>query len=153
MDQVNRRQLLLSMFAAAAAPGARAVSGDRHFASWPKGGSPEEIGTRVAERFVATPHTNFNRPTPPQSITYPETCTWYGALSFARLSHNTALTQGLIARFLPLLGTESHLIPQADHVDPSVFGAVPFELYIQTHDPRYLTIGKTIADRQWAPPS
>ncbi|MDB6159093.1 MAG: glycosyl hydrolase [Gammaproteobacteria bacterium] len=89
--------------------------------AWPKGGSPKEIGTRVAERFVATPHTNFGRPAPPGSITYPETCTWYGALTFAQLSRNKALTRKLIARFEPLFGAEAHLIPTADHVDPSVF--------------------------------
>jgi hypothetical protein len=34
--------------------------------------------------IFVTPHTNFNRPTPPRTITYPETCTWYGALTFAK---------------------------------------------------------------------
>lgn len=108
---------------------------------------------RVAERFIATPHTNFGRPTPPRSITYPETCTWYGALTFAQVTRRTALTQRLIARFEPLFGPEAHLIPAADHVDPSVFGAVPLELHIQTRDSRYLAIGKEIAERQWAPPA
>lgn len=121
------------------------------FDNWPKGASPQEIGKLVAERFAATPHTNFGRPTPPGSITYPETCTWYGALTFARLSKDKELTRKLINRFEPLFSTEANLIPTADHVDPSVFGAVPFELYIQTKDARYLPVGKTIADRQWAP--
>jgi unsaturated rhamnogalacturonyl hydrolase len=120
---------------------------------WPTSQAPQAIGERVAKRFLVTPHTNFSRPTPPTSITYPETCTWYGALSFARVTRNEALQQKLIARFEPLFGPEAHLIPTADHVDPSVFGAVPLELYIQTRDPRYLTIGKTIAERQWAPPT
>lgn len=123
------------------------------FGSWEKGASPLEIGKRVAERFVATPHTNFGRPTPPGSITYPETCAWYGALTFAKLSKDKALTSKLIARFEPLFGAEANLIPAADHVDPSVFGAVPFELYIQTKDARYLSVGKKIADRQWEPPT
>ena len=52
--------------------------------NFPKGSSPQEIGKRIAEHFVVTPHTNFGRPTPPRSITYPETCTWYGALNFAK---------------------------------------------------------------------
>jgi rhamnogalacturonyl hydrolase YesR len=63
------------------------------------------------------------------------------------------MTRQLVARFDPLFGAEADLIPTADHVDPSVFGAVPFELYIQTRDSRYLAIGKTIADRQWSPPT
>jgi unsaturated rhamnogalacturonyl hydrolase len=123
------------------------------FGPFPKGRSPREIGKRVAERFVVTPHTNFGRPTPPRSITYPETCTWYGALTFAKHSKDKELTRKLIARFEPLFGVEASLIPSADHVDPSVFGAVPFELYIQTKDARYLPVGKKIAERQWAPPT
>lgn len=151
---MNRRMVLLSMCAVAATTSSRrALSADTNFNSWPRGSSPQEIGKRVAQRFVATPHTNFGRPTPPKSITYPETCTWYGALTFARLSKDAALTKQLVARFEPLFSAEANLIPTADHVDPSVFGAVPFELYIQTKDARYLPIGKQIADRQWAPPT
>jgi rhamnogalacturonyl hydrolase YesR len=150
---VTRRTLLSGISATLVAlPGARAHASP-DFGPWPKGGSPKEVGARVAERFVATPHTNFGRPTPPGSITYPETCAWYGALTFARLSKNRALTRQLIARFDPLFGAQAHLIPTADHVDPCVFGAVPLELHIQTRDARYLSIGKTIADRQWAPPT
>jgi rhamnogalacturonyl hydrolase YesR len=152
---MNRRKVLSGMGIAVAATAfgrALAAKSDSHWKEWPKGSSPTEIGKRVAERFVATPHTNFGRPGLPKSITYPETCTWYGALTFARLSKDAALTKKLIARFEPMFGPEAHLIPTADHVDPSVFGAVPFELYIQTKDPRYVPIGKTIADRQWSPP-
>lgn len=156
---MNRRKVLSGMgIAITASVFGRALAATRassikEWRSWPKGSSPAEIGKRVAERFVATPHTNFGRPTLPRSITYPETCTWYGALTFARLSKDAALTKQLIARFEPMFGPEAHLIPTQDHVDPSVFGAVPFELYIQTKDSRYLPIGKTIADRQWAPPT
>lgn len=148
---VTRRTLLSGLSATVMAiPCARA---SLDFAPWPEGSSPKEIGTRVAARFVATPHTNFGRPTPPRSITYPETCTWYGALTFARVSGNKALTRQLTARFEPLFGEEAHLVPTADHVDPSVFGAVPLELHIQSRDARYLAIGRPIADRQWAPPA
>jgi rhamnogalacturonyl hydrolase YesR len=150
---MNRRTMLMSLCLAGMAPRGGAGATRPDFGTWPKGASPAEIGQRVAKRFVATPHTNFGRPTPPRSITYPETCTWYGALTFAQLTQDRALTKQLIARFEPLFGPESSLIPQADHVDPSVFGAVPFEIYIQTRDARYLPIGKTIADRQWAPPT
>lgn len=130
---------------------AKSPMGD--FDKWAKGTSPREIGKLVAERFAASPHFNFMRPTPPRTITYPETCAWYGALTFAKLSDDKELTKKLIARFEPLFGEKASLIPAADHVDPSVFGAVPFELYIQTKDARYLSIGKKIADRQWEPPT
>jgi unsaturated rhamnogalacturonyl hydrolase len=151
---VTRRTVLSGISATAMTiPCGGALAASADFGPWPKGASPKEIGTRVAERFAATPHTNFGRPTPPGSITYPETCTWYGALTFAQLSRNRALRAKLIARFEPLFGAEAHLIPTADHVDPSVFGAVPLELFVQTRDARYRAIGQKIADRQWAPPT
>jgi unsaturated rhamnogalacturonyl hydrolase len=122
------------------------------FASWPAGQSPEEIGRRVAARFVASPHPNFGRTTPPARITYPEICAWYGALTFADLTGDTALRAHLVKRFEPLFGEEKALVPVADHVDHSVFGAVPFELFRQTKEPRYLDMGRDIADKQWGEP-
>ena len=120
--------------------------------TWPKGTSPQEIGIRVAERFIVTPHTNFNRPTPPPRITYPEICTWYGALTFAKETSNKKLTEQLAQRFEPLFGSRDSLVPLPDHVDHTVFGAVPFELYMQTKDEKYLKLGKHFADKQWGPP-
>jgi rhamnogalacturonyl hydrolase YesR len=122
------------------------------FKDWPKGASPNEIGKRVADRFIATPHTNFNRPTPPRTITYPETCTWYGALAFAKVEGDKKLVAQLAQRFEPLFGSRDTLIPKPDHVDLTVFGSVPLELYMQTKDERYLKLGKHIADKQWGPP-
>lgn len=122
------------------------------FQAWPIGASPKEIGGRIAARFVATPHTNFNRPGPPKVITYAETCAWYGALTFAGVTGNKALRKQLAGRFEPLFGNRDTLIPVPDHVDYTVFGTVPLELYMQTKDQRYLKIGKTFADKQWAPP-
>jgi rhamnogalacturonyl hydrolase YesR len=43
-------------------------------------------------------------------------------------------------------------VPIPNHVDNTVFGAVPFELYMQTQDARYLMMGKAIADAQWTAP-
>jgi rhamnogalacturonyl hydrolase YesR len=119
---------------------------------WPKGSSPIEVGKRIAEHFAVSPHFNYFRPTPPKSIVYPETCTWYGALTFAKLSGNKQLLKKLDDRFEPLFKTDSSLVPNPNHVDNTVFGAVPLELYIITKDPKYLEMGKRFADMQWAPP-
>jgi len=85
-------------------------------------------------------------------ITYPETCTWYGALTFAKATGNKKLTAQLAERFEPLFGRQDTLIPIPDHVDYTVFGAVPFELYIQTKEQKYLDLAKRFADKQWGPP-
>jgi rhamnogalacturonyl hydrolase YesR len=114
---------------------------------WPKGSSPEEIGKRVAEHYV-------NRPLPvaPGKIHYAEVCTWYGALTFASLTGDNKLTSRLEERFNPLFEADSVLIPVPNHVDNTVFGSVPMELYILTKNQKYLKLGKRIADKQWALP-
>jgi unsaturated rhamnogalacturonyl hydrolase len=120
--------------------------------SWPAGASPQKIGRRVAERFLQTPYGGFNRTSPPESIPYPEVCTWYGALTFARLVADTQLQGKLIERFTPLLSDKKNLIPVPDHVDNTVFAAVPLELYIQTGMRQYFQIGISMADSQWGAP-
>jgi len=115
--------------------------------NWPKGASPQEIGKRVAEHFVVRPLL-----VAPRKIPYPEVCTWYGALTFARLTGDNQLATRLEERFKPLFGADSVLIPVPNHVDNTVFGSVPLELYILTKDQKYLKLGKRIADSQWAQP-
>jgi unsaturated rhamnogalacturonyl hydrolase len=123
-------------------------------APWAKGTSPQEIGKRVAERFVPTPYQNYGKTNPPTAILYPEVCTWYGALTFARLTGDRDLTARLVKRFQPLLTPpESRLVPHPVNVDFSVFGIVPLEIYLETRDPRCLALGKSIADNQWATPT
>ena len=124
----------------------------KEFKDWPKGSSPQEIGNRVAEHFVVTPHTNFGRPLPPTQITYPEAVAWYGALTFSKVSGDKDLTSRLIKRFDPLFGEEAKLIPVPEHVDNTIFGIVPLELYIQTNEQKYLDLGKSLADKQWEAP-
>lgn len=125
---------------------------DSDLKRWPAGKSPEEIGRRVAARFIVTPHPNFGRPGLPRSITYPEVCTWYGALTFAKESRDKQLQAKLRERFDYLVTQEADLIPIPDHVDHTVFAAIPLELYIQTKQASYLNMGKNFADKQWGPP-
>ena len=114
---------------------------------WPDGSSPQEIGKRVAEHFVIRP-----LPDAPSEIIYPEVCAWYGALTFAHLTGDNKLLTRLEERFSPLFRADSILIPVPNHVDNTVFGSVPLELYLLTKDLKYLTLGRKIADRQWALP-
>jgi rhamnogalacturonyl hydrolase YesR len=126
----------------------RIVASPGPFTDWPAGTSPKEIGKRVAERFVNSLHLRTN------TIIYPETCAWYGALTFAKLAGDKDLTTRLVQRFEPLLAPpDSKLVPQPRHVDFCVFGAVPLEIYIQTKDQRCLSLGQGIADKQWADPT
>lgn len=135
-----------------AAAGCFAQTNRTDTASWPNGASPREIGLRLAEHFVTTPHGDGVRPRPTTPIIYPEVCTWYGALTFAQLSGNKDLTAKLTRRFEPLFGVESNMIPRAVSVDNTIFGAIPLELYIETKEQRYLDMGKPFPDQQWRAP-
>jgi rhamnogalacturonyl hydrolase YesR len=119
-----------------------------YFSNWPAGRSPQEVGKALAEHFILTPHT------PNHTITYSEVGTWYGALTFAELAHDTDLRDRLIKRFDPLMPgrSEAALIPTRDHVDDSIFGIVPLEIAMQTKDKKYLDDGLSFADRQWENP-
>lgn len=118
-----------------------------YFSNWPAGLSPQEVGKRVAERFVVTPHANSTY------IAYEEVCTWYGALTFAQLTGDKALAAQLMRRFDPLMSQPgSALVPDKRHVDFSMFGSLPLEIYIETKDPKYLEMGKRFADIEWQDP-
>jgi rhamnogalacturonyl hydrolase YesR len=119
-----------------------------YFSNWPAGTSPQEVGKRVAEHFIPTPHQGNG------TIFYGEVATWYGGLTFAQLTHDNDLRDRLIKKFEPLMpgGAEEAKIPKRHHVDDSIFGAVPLEIAIQTKDPKYLAYGTWWADRQWENP-
>jgi rhamnogalacturonyl hydrolase YesR len=114
--------------------------------------SPEETGLRIAERFIASPHGVYNAPGTKPHIPYFEACTWYGALGFAQLTGNTSLQTKLIERFKPLFDKDSSLLPVPDHVDYTVFGAIPLQIFLQTKDKKYYELGKMYADKQWGTP-
>lgn len=117
------------------------------FAEWPAGRSPQEVGKRVAEHFVVSPHQY-------RKVHYSEVATWYGALTFAALSKDNDLRDRLIKRFDPLLpnGADVELIGRRQHVDDEIFGVIPLEISIQTKTKSYEDYGKAFADRQWQAP-
>lgn len=123
------------------------VTHDTTPGAWPKGYEPEKLGKDVSLHFLTTPHARASR------IIYPEVCTWYGTLELARVTADQELQARLVARFEPLFSTESALRPpKGEHVDSSMFGGLPLEIYILTKDKRYLDLGLSYADAQWAKP-
>ena len=102
--------------------------------NFPEGSQPQEVGDRIVNKFLKTPHTRFGNPRAekaPDYITYPDACTWLGALWYAKATDNKLMTAGLVKRFEPLFSTEKHMLPRMVHVDYNVVGAVPLEIYIQ----------------------
>lgn len=118
------------------------------FSKWPSGKSPTEIGYKVATNML--PRWIVTRP----AVHYAEDSTWVHALQFATATSNSNLTEALVRRFDRFLepgGT--NLISWQRHVDHTIFGIVPLELYLQTKDQKYFELGKLLADRQWEQPT
>ena len=118
-----------------------------YFRNWPAGTSPQEIGKRVAENFVARKLEVEQGKRP--YVIYPEVCAWYGALTVSQLTNDRDLKMRLIQKFDPLLTDRAKQISPEPHVDYRVFGVVPLEIYLQTKQQTYLDLGKGLAEKQW----
>jgi rhamnogalacturonyl hydrolase YesR len=129
----------------------RVTAQKAYFEKWPAGTSPQEVGKRVAENFVARhfEYTEGKR----QYVIYPEVCAWYGSMTVAKLIKDDDLKMRLIKKFDPLFTTDAKHISQEPHVDYRVFGTLPLEIYMQTKDRRFLEIGIGLADKQWEKPT
>jgi hypothetical protein len=55
--------------------------------------SPQEIGKEFAEHFVTSPHQYT------ATLHYSEVGAWYGACTFAQLTHDDHLSEQLIQRY------------------------------------------------------
>ncbi len=115
--------------------------------SWPADTSPAVIGNRLAQRFVTTVDMSKMYPS-----VYPAICAWYGALKFATAEHDLKLRQQLIDRFDQQYTREIVSLIRDPHVDHSMIGSVPLEIYLETRRDRYLHNGIEIADAQWTDP-
>ncbi len=115
------------------------------FKNFPEGSEPELIASKIVRLYNNASHST----TP---IRYPETCSWFGSLRFAGATQDDEMLRLLENRFVPLLGENSGAMQTPNHVDNTVFGIVPLQLYIHTGNPAYYDIGMDFADRQWTMP-
>ncbi|GFZ38840.1 glycoside hydrolase family 88/105 protein [Bacteroides nordii] len=147
---------ILSFFAGACLMVSPLQAQEYNLTKFPKGSTPLEVGNRIANKFIVTPHTRFGNPRAekaPNYITYPDACAWLGALWFGKATKNELLLDKLKDRFEPLFFTEQKMLPRMNHVDHNVVGAVPLEIYIQKKgDRRYYDLGMRYADTQWEVP-
>lgn len=123
------------------------VAAQSYFSKWPAGTSPQEVGKRVAENFVARKLEVEEGKR--KSVIYPEACGWYGSLTVAQLTKDESLRQRLIEKFDPLLGEHAGWISPDAHVDMRVIGIIPLEIYLQNKQQKYLELGRGLADKQW----
>lgn len=126
---------------------------EKYLSDFPDYADPATVGKRLTEVFIAEPFSQYGSPLrfsePRTQVTYPDVCAWLGGLWLAKSVGDTSLTDALIEKMEPLFGEMSYLLPEANHVDNNVFGAVPLEIYIQRGGLRYADMGKMYADAQW----
>jgi unsaturated rhamnogalacturonyl hydrolase len=126
---------------------AQGASQPSAFTDWPAGASPLEIGKKLSENLL--PRWQITKP----AVHYAEDSAWMTALKFAALTNDEELKTKLVRRFDTILDPNGRkLISMERHVDHTIFGIVPLEIYMQTKDKRYLEIGRMLADRQWEYP-
>ncbi len=110
--------------------------------------SAEEVGLLLAERFNRQALA-FNSVANLPGDGYKTACEWYGALAVANLTGRQDLLNSLVTKFDPLKANFVNAMTGGEaHVDRYIFGMVPLEIYLQTGDESYLSLGTEVADRQ-----
>jgi unsaturated rhamnogalacturonyl hydrolase len=80
---------------------------------------------------------------------YKTACEWYGSLGVAKHTSNQELLTALVNKFTPLKSNFVMAMTGGEaHVDRYIFGMVPLEIFLQTGDMSFLSLGTNVADTQ-----
>ena len=129
---------------------------------WPAGKDPKTIAARVIDQFLASDPLDFH----PvgfaghkgygdgKVVHYPVVSLWVNAIEHARLVGDKRRLDLLVRRFDDFLpgGKSNRFCSKFAHVDYSIFGSLPYEVYLVNGDKRCLEMGARYADGQWTPP-
>jgi len=109
---------------------------------------PLHVGRLLIEDLLSRDDSMMYESDDFNGIHYAEVAMAFGALRFAAASHDQPLLDRVLSRYADTPGTET--LVAAEHVDASVYGALPLQKYLVTRQPEYLEEGRLFADRQWA---
>ena len=123
------------------------LMGQNILTNFPQGYTPEEVGNRLAYRFMEKYKISDKK-----GIGYSDTFNWSGALKYAAVTKDEKLFQLLQNKFDSLFTTKKQILPKKSHVDWNMFGSLPLEFYWITKEKRYLDLGIPYADTQWEVP-
>lgn len=138
-----------------------AVDSAGPFANLPTYAVPDRVGVRIVRQFLDANPALY---APPgfkgvfgagNWIPYASAILWAHSIRFATLTGDRALAQRLIDKFEPYLpgGLYDKVFWPPYHVDDTIAGIVPYEIYRVNGDPRCFKMGNYYADTQWSPPS
>lgn len=141
--------LALSIFAAAG------CTQKSYFDSLPQGCDPIEVGRGITQLFIDKDKPERTTKKGMTYVKYTVTSEWANCLEFARGIGDKKMEDALIAMWEPFNdgGEKETFRSHKWHVDYSVFGAVPLQVYCLNSDPRAYKIGMDYADNQWSMPS
>jgi len=113
-----------------------------------------QTGTRVVENLLGRSYMLYGNKDNRKGLHYAEACTAVGALRFAKTVGDQEMLNRLIARYEGFLNEKDDkvLFSRTPHVDHSVMGIVPLQIYLVSGDKRYLDAGLSFADKQWENP-
>lgn len=155
-------KLLLKLILAAAilmlAAGTASARTVRSFSDFPEGTEPEVIGRRITEQFLsADPFSyapaGFSDSKPHgwrRDLTYAIVSLWTNCLEFSHNAGYAYLEKTLTDNFEPYYSKKKR--NGDNHVDHSIFGALPLEIFLLTGDRKALDYGLYYADHQWSEP-
>jgi len=118
------------------------------------------VGRKVVGQFLSTIPESYapagfdgNEPAGNgRFVMYAVSSLWANALQFSRLIGDKSLQDRLTSLFQPYLKEKRALCSRMNHVDFSVFGSVPLEVYLTDSDKVALEAGLRYADHQWETP-
>lgn len=136
-------------------------------ADWPEGKDPATMSAKLTDLFLSTRPESY-KPIgydSPQGyckdgygsgkhVQYSVVSIWANALECARLTGDKVREEKLIRLYDDFLpgGPKHAICSRPYHVDDTIFGSVPYEIYLMNGDKRCLAEGARYADTQWTPP-
>ena len=134
----------------------------RALGDFPAGARPAEVAAKVTDLlFTTVPEAYRTAGCDAKrknygggKVMYCTVSLWANALKCARRFGDRAREEKLLKLYGPYLpgGEKAKCCPTAHHVDFSIYGALPLEVYRLGGDPRALRQGLAYADTQWAEP-
>ena len=132
----------------------------KDFRNLPEDVRIETVGKRIVEQFLTSDPLKYGpegyraprKYGEGESVHYSVISLWVNSIELARLTDDSEMKKRLIEKFEPFFGEKKNLCNRSDHVDFSIFGALPLEIFLMNGDERAREMGLRYADHQWENP-
>lgn len=134
------------------------------FANLPASADPATVSKRITDQFLRTSPARYCPPgfkgrkwfgEDGNRIQYAVVSLWVNALECADMRGDTNAVERLVRLYDDYLpgGSKAQYASRPYHVDDSIFGSLPYQVYLQNGDRRCLAEGNRYADIQWSEPN